>query len=74
VHATEPTGDRRRSEVHVDATLPDGARLSAMVQVEIDREVPQPTCGDPQDAAAPMAPVWRVARVDRLPAKVTPAQ
>jgi hypothetical protein len=55
--------------VHVDATLPDGARLSAMVQVELDREVPQPTCGDPQDAAAPMAPVWRVARVDRLPAQ-----
>jgi hypothetical protein len=69
VRATEPTGDRRRSEVHVDATLPDGARLAAMVQVEIDREVPQPTCGDPQDAAAPMAPVWRVARVDRLPAQ-----
>ena len=73
VTATAPTGDGRRSEVRVDGVLPDGARLVAMVQVELEREIPQPTCGDPIDDSGapevetPMAPVWRAALVDRLP-------
>ena len=73
VTATAPTGDDRRSEVRVDGVLPDGARLVAMVQVELEREIPQPTCGDPIDDSGapevetPMAPVWRAALVDRLP-------
>jgi hypothetical protein len=47
--------------------MPDGSRLAAIVQVEQAGEVPQPTCGDDRSAEAPMAPVWRAARVDRLP-------
>ena len=65
--ATEPGGAHRRSEVRVDASMPDGARLAAIVQVEQAGEIPQPTCGEDEGAAAPTAPVWRAARVDRLP-------
>ena len=42
-------------------------RLAAIVQVEQAGEIPQPTCGEDEGAAAPTAPVWRAARVDRLP-------
>lgn len=65
----EPGGPTRRSEVRVDATLPDGTQVAAMVQVELEREIPQPTCGEPQDTPAPMSPVWRTVRVDPIPAQ-----
>lgn len=68
VALVEPGGPTRRSEVRLDATMPDGSRVAAMVQVELDREIPQPTCGDPLDAPAPDAPVWRAVRVDPIPA------
>lgn len=68
VQVAERGGTSRRSDVRVDATAPDGTPVAAMVQVELDHEIPQPTCGDPADSGAPMAPVWRVARVDRIPA------
>jgi hypothetical protein len=68
VAAAEPGGASRRSEVRIDAALPDGTQLAAMVQVELDREIPQPTCGAAEDAEAPMSPVWRASRVDPVPA------
>jgi hypothetical protein len=64
--ATEPTGASQRSDVRVDALWPDGSALAAIVQVEMDREIPQPTCGDLEGGPAPTAPVWRATRVDRL--------
>lgn len=69
VALVEPGGPTRRSEVRLDATLSDGTRVAAMVQVELDREIPQPTCGDPLDAPASPSPVWRAVRVDPIPAQ-----
>lgn len=65
-----PGGPTRRTDVRVDATLADGARRSVMVQVELDREIPQPDCGVEEGDVGddtPRAPVWRAVRVDPLP-------
>lgn len=69
VEVAERGGPRRRHDVRVDAALPDDRRIRAMVGVEVEREIPQPTCGDPVGAPAPTSPVWRATRVDPIPAQ-----
>lgn len=68
--SASPGGPTRRTDVRLDATLPDGARRAVMVQVELDREIPQPDCGVDEGAVdddTPRSPVWRAVRVDPLP-------
>lgn len=64
--STEPTGAARRSDVRVDAQWTDGNAVAAIVQVELEREIPQPSCGEPDGGPVPSEPVWRATRVDRL--------
>jgi hypothetical protein len=65
-----PGGPTRRTDVRLDATLADGAPRSVMVQVELDREIPQPDCGVDEGAIGDetaRSPVWRAVRVDPVP-------
>lgn len=67
VQVGAPVGASTRTEVRIDATLPDGSQVAAVVVVEVAGRIPQPTCGEPEAADPVMSPVWRTVRVDRLP-------
>jgi len=46
--------------LHLDGTTPDGARLELRVEVELERHVPQTTCGAIAGPEYSVEPIWRV--------------
>ena len=54
------------TRVRVTGDLPGGARVAFDVQVELDRHVPQPTCGLIAGPEYKVEPAWRVTSVTRV--------
>ena len=51
------------TDVRIEGELPGGRRLAFDVRVEVERHVPQPTCGAVEGPEYKVEPVWTVASV-----------